>query len=51
VKHHLGSSALFGEALLRAMVVGTLIILGALFAALPTHCASHAVLAQRGIRA
>jgi len=50
VKHHLGSPALFGEALIRAVVVGTLIIVGTLLAALPTHCAMPGVHAQHATR-
>jgi len=50
VKHHLGSPALFGEALIRAMVVGMLIVVGTLFAALPTHCAMSGVHGQHATR-
>jgi len=49
VKHHLGSPALFREALIRAMVVGTLIIAGTLLT-IPTRCALPNVNARHATR-
>lgn len=40
--HHLGGAAAFREALIRAVVVAALIIVGAIAAAVPSQCATSA---------
>ena len=40
--HHLGSAAAFREALIRAVVVAALIIVGAVVAGVPSQCAASA---------
>jgi len=41
--HHLGGAAAFREALIRALVVAALIIVGAVVAGVPSQCAASAV--------
>jgi hypothetical protein len=40
--HHLGGASAFREALVRALVVAVLIIVGAVFAGVPSQCAASA---------
>jgi len=43
VTHHLGGASAFREALLRALIVAVLIIVGAVVAGVPSQCAASAV--------
>jgi hypothetical protein len=42
VTHHLGGAGAFREALIRAVVVAALIVLGAIAAGVPSQCAASA---------
>jgi hypothetical protein len=51
VTHHLGGAAAFREALIRAVVVAVLIIVGAVIAGVPSQCAASAAHATHFHRA
>ena len=43
MSHHLGGASAFREALIRALVVALLIIIGAVAAGVPSQCAASAM--------
>jgi hypothetical protein len=51
VTHHLGGAGAFREALIRAVVVAVLLIVGAVAAGVPSQCASSAVHAAHFVHA
>jgi len=42
VTHHLGGASAFREALIRAVVVAALLVVGAVLAGVPSQCAASA---------
>ncbi len=49
--HHLGGASAFREALIRALVVAVLILVGAVIAGVPSQCAASAAHAAHFDRA